>query len=462
MKRIIVFILAAVLLLSGCGAQEPAHYAGTMEGYEYYHTMERNRLWEEDILYLAEQFLQTHPLLANKRIMHSYLTVDPKTDMFDQKYDLTDELYDETVRNEFIARINQLIPRISRLSDAKIAYELQRIIAALNDPHSGMDVGFRDYFPLQFEAFYEGNEVVYRVVRAPQTHSDLLLARLEAINGVSVEEIVEGLRDYVAYDNEYWLIRQIANSDSPACYLTQRAALQRAGVPCGLNFAVFTFETETGTEHAFIPAISSYYYEEVELVSHPTLEKLAYNTRDDLYWYEMINDGRTMYIRFDAEAEDPEWTLNNFRAEVQKIIRESEQLLQIIFDFRNNSGGYLLLDEFNGLTKTINHASNNGVYILIDSGSFSAGVLFPHQLHKGIEGAVLVGTPAGQFANTFGDPIGYAMPNSGYPFYVSSMYIWGERGVTQDALHPDVLIRQSLDDYKNGIDAALQYVLDQE
>ena len=122
----------------------------------------------------------------------------------------------------------------------------------------------------------------------------------------------------------------------------------------------------------------------------------------------------------------------------------------------------MLLDEFNGLTKTINRASTNGVYILIDSGSFSAGVLFPHQLHKGIEGAILVGTPAGQFANTFGGSIEYTMPNTGYPFYVSSMYIWGEKDVSQDALYPDVLIRQSLEDYKNGIDAALQYVLDQE
>ena len=462
MKKIVCMLLVLLLLLSGCGAQEPAHYTGTMEGYEFYHTTERNRLWEEDILYLAEQFLQTHPLLANKRIMHSYMAVDPKTNLFDQKYDLTDELYNESVKNEFIAQINELIPRISRLSNAKIAYELQRIIATLNDPHSGMDVGFRDYFPLQFEAFYEGDETVYRVARAPQAHSNLLLAKLKAINGVPVEEIVEKLRDYVAYDNEYWMIREIANPDSPACLLTQRVALQKIGIPCVANFAVFTFETEEGMERAIIPSVSAYLYEEMEMVSHPTLEKLAYNTRDDLYWYELMDGGKTMYIRFDAEEENPEWTLNDFRAEVQKIIRESERPLQIVFDFRNNSGGYLLLDEFNGLTKTINRASTNGVYILIDSGSFSAGVLFPHQLRKGIEGAVLVGTPAGQFANTFGGSIEYTMPNTGYPFYVSSMYIWGEKDVTQDALYPDVLIHQSLEDYLNGVDAALQYVLDQE
>ena len=98
MKKFICMLLVLLLLLSGCGAQEPARYTGTMEGYEFYHTTERNRLWEEDILYLAEQFLQTHPLLTDKRIMHSYMAVDPKTNLFDQKYDLTDELYNESVK----------------------------------------------------------------------------------------------------------------------------------------------------------------------------------------------------------------------------------------------------------------------------------------------------------------------------------------------------------------------------
>ena len=462
MKKILCIFLLFVLLLSGCGKAEPAQYAGTLEGYEYYYAAERNRMWEEDILYLAERYLESHPLLANKRIMHSYLVIDPKTDMFDRKYDLIDDFYDENVKNEFLAQINELIPRIPRLSDVEIAYELQKIVSSLEDPHSAVDVGFRDCFPIQFEAFYEGDEVVYRAVRVPETRSNLLLAKLKAINGVPVEKIVERLRDYVAYDNDYWLVHEIANPDSPACLLTQRAALQQIGVPCGSFFAIFTFETETGTERSLIPAVSAYLYETMELVSHPMLEQFAYNARDDLYWYELINEGKTMYIRFAAMWQDPDYLFYNFRGDVQKIIRESEEPLRVVLDFRSNGGGYLMMDEMNGLIRAINQASTNGVYILIDSGSFSAGVLLPYQLVEGIEGALLVGAPTGQFANTFGGPIGYTMPNSGYPFYVSSMYIWGERGVTQDALHPDVLIRQSLDDYKNGIDAALQYVLDQE
>ena len=460
MKKVSCILLTLMLLLSGCGKAEPAHYAGTMDGYEYYHAKQRDQMWEEDILYLAERYLESHPLLANKRIMHSYLVIDSKTDMFDCKYDLTDEFYDETIRKEFIAQINELLPRIPRLTDVEIAYEMQRVVSSLDDPHAAVDVGFRDCFPLQFEAFYEEDEVVYRAVRVPETRSNLLLAKLKAINGVPVKEIVERFRDYMAYDSDYWLIHEIANPDSRACFLTQSAALRQIGVPCNPTFAVFTFETETGTERELIPAVSPYYFEEMELVSHPALEQLAYNARDDLYWYEIINDGKTLYIRFAAMVEDPELILNDFRAEVQKIIRESKQPLQIVFDFRNNGGGYLLLDEINGLVKTINQASSNGVYILIDSGSFSAGVLFPHQLDKGIEGAILVGTPTGQFANTFSSPIGYTMPNSKLPFYVSSAYTWGERGVTQDALYPDVLIHQTLEDYQNGIDAALQYVLD--
>ena len=62
------FILSLFLFsLCACGTEKVnwPGYSGTMEGYEYCHTDEEYRKWEEDILSLAEAFLNYHPKLVN-------------------------------------------------------------------------------------------------------------------------------------------------------------------------------------------------------------------------------------------------------------------------------------------------------------------------------------------------------------------------------------------------------------
>ena len=473
MKRIFCFLFVLVLILGGCSIPESelepvlANYTGTLEGYKYFHTGERDRAWEEDILYLAEGFLETHPILTNEERMHKMIVMDPDSSRFEYKYEYTDEFYDEAVKNEFVSLINQLIPQIPGLTDAEITYELLHILTILEDAHVGINDWSGACVPMDLEVIYEDNDPSYYAVRVPQGFEHLLLGKLTAINSVPIDDIVDRFRAYQTHENDYWLFNRLGNSYCYGCFLVQMDALHIIGVAeADATDVVYTFETCTGTVDAAIQTMSTKEYESVylaeQLVSHPMLKKFAYNARKGNYWYDLMNEGKTLYIRFSSMYEDPEYLLYNFRGEVQKIIREAEEPLQLIFDFRNNGGGRFFIDELNGLTTAINQSATNGVYILINSGSFSAGNLIPYRLSQTIEGAQLVGSPTGQYVNTFGDPIYFTMPHHGYEFAVSSVHYKTVSEVTQDALYPDIWVEQTLEDYKSGVDTVMNYVLSLE
>ena len=417
--------------------------------------------------FFAERFLETHPTLTNEERMHKMIVMDPDSSRFEYKYEYTDEFYDEAVKNEFVFLINQLIPQISRLTDAEITYELLHILTTLEDVHVGINVWSGACVPIDLEIIYEDNDPSYYAVRVPQGFEHLLLGKLTAINSVPIADIVDRFREYQTHENDYWLFNRLGNSYCYGCFLVQMDALHVIGVAeADATDVVYTFETGAGTVDAVIQTMSTKEYESIylaeQLISHPMLKKFAYNARKGNYWYELLNGGKTLYIRFSSMYEDPEYLLNNFRGEVQKIIREAETPLQVIFDFRNNDGGQFFIDEFNSLTTAINQAKTNGVYILINSGSCSAGNLIPYRLAQSIEGAQLVGSPTGQYVNGFGDPIYYTMPHHGYEFAVSSVHYKTVSNPTEDALYPDIWIEQTMEDYKNGIDTVFQYALDAE
>ena len=59
-KNILLFIILILFAASGCGIFQGGKtinpgYTGTLEGYEYCYTDERDRAWEEDILYVDPQ-----------------------------------------------------------------------------------------------------------------------------------------------------------------------------------------------------------------------------------------------------------------------------------------------------------------------------------------------------------------------------------------------------------------------
>lgn len=457
MKRFIIISLILVMLLCACGQQVPhwAGYSGSLDGYEYCHADERDRMWEEDILFYANTFLTEHPLLVDDDFMNLVMQASPEFGGYEYVYDYSSSVYSQAAREEFLAQINRLIPEIGEYTDTEIVYELARVTASLSDAHSAVDVGFRDNFPLQFARLSDGTGMGFYPVAVSAPYEELLLQKLVAVNDVPIADIAQRLSPYISHENDEWVMWKLANPHS-AGFLTQRAALEIIGVmEPDDSGAAFTFEAENGVREYTIECLSAQEYAQTPMITRDA----PMWRNGEYYWYELLDQGGSLYVRFQKMHEEPECSMSLFLAEARKALRNAPEPMRIIFDLRDNPGGYSFMAEMNSLISAVNQSPTDGVYVLINEGTFSAGVQTAYRLANGIEGAKLVGSPTGQFVNSFSTPVEFTLPNHGYPFYVSSVFLYGAREESGNALCPDILVYQTLDDYKRNRDTVLEYVL---
>ena len=84
-------------------------------------TDERDRQWEEDIVYLADtylHYLHGHPKLIDRQC----LVIRADGDTVGKASMTREYLYDPALRDEFIRQINTLILRIHESSDSELLY----------------------------------------------------------------------------------------------------------------------------------------------------------------------------------------------------------------------------------------------------------------------------------------------------------------------------------------------------
>ena len=175
-------------------------------------------------------------------------------------------------------------------------------------------------------------------------------------------------------------------------------------------------------------------------------------------WYRIVDDGKALYIRIRSCTSDS----GTIVRKAMKAAAAEDALETVIVDFRGNSGGT------NAASETIVRAIDSldvsgGKYVLIDGGVCSSTISFAVYLKRYCSGVVLVGTPAGEPPNGTFQTSKFTLPNQKLIFLMSILrqfYTWP--GHDEAALMPDILIGQSLEDYQNGVDSVLRYILCEE
>ena len=428
-------------------------YDGTMAGYEYFYTSEREKKWEEDILYLAEAMLTRHPLLHDG---NSYIY----SGIGYEEVAYSDVLFDPELRQTFLDGINQLIPQLGWMSDERIPFEINRVMALVGDENTVLACDPRGVgLPLSLEPIWNGDQVSYHIVRIPQEHENLIFGEVTAINGISMEEITNCMRCYVAYSNEDWVVRWLTGMDTYS-YVTTRGALEAAGVvSANAVNAEITVRTETGTRKVSLPFLT---YEEQTRLSRVYrhlygTDLLPYRYLDEKnVWCETLENA--VYLQIVELPSDPK----ELEQELNKAVRalqEAETPAKLIIDLRLAGGGNDMVSRFQSFADRVNDLQTDGVYLLIDSLSRYHGTVTAYRLKHWIEGAVLVGTSTGDRLNHFVFSTSDSLPNSGISFGVKEKYAYLDASLGNGVLQPDVLVQQTLEDYKQGIDTVLQYVL---
>jgi hypothetical protein len=162
-----------------------------------------------------------------------------------------------------------------------------------------------------------------------------------------------------------------------------------------------------------------------------------------------------LYVRFNRCTDDADKIVEKAVYAVQK----TGNVQKVILDFRGNGGG-------NDISKArISVALDSleapcGKYILIDGGSFSSSISITTSLRRFCKDVLLVGTSSGMSPNGNFQTSFFDAPNNlvrGARAVGRCFYFWP--GYDEPALMPDITVYQTLEDYKNGIDTVMKYLL---
>lgn len=468
--RSLILVLLCLCLLAGCREQPPVTtapvataapttlttqpvwpgYVDAKTDYTYYYTEGRELEWEEDILYFANSLLTDHLMLRNRQFVVELPIYETDAANF----------YDEALQKEIVAQVNQLIPEIENLTDKQIYYRLQYILGLFDDAHTRLEYYEGDYFPILFLPFREEGETVFYAVVVPKKHSAVLNARLEAINGYSVAEIIEMIRPYSASETEYGLIDSLGGAGVGAELLSFTSMLEAAGViELDATKAVYTLTAQDGTVHELTLHVGM----STDLVGQWYMQtySVPYEYyRTDNFWFREDLAENTLYVRilsFQVETYEGYGKLSDA---LFQAYRAHGKYGKIILDLRHNGGGYQG-NGFDVLIRRLAGMECDEFYILIDGRTYSMSTIFAGEVVARRGDVILVGTPAGESAGFFAGIYeeDYIMPNCGVEFKIPTSYYQPFPAGEDNTIVPDWLIYTTLEEYVSGIDVVLETVL---
>ena len=200
----------------------------------------------------------------------------------------------------------------------------------------------------------------------------------------------------------------------------------------------------------------------MEIVQLGTGLPVAPTAGQDCYYCSFDLGNGIWYIQYNTCAEDPELPMDTFAAQVEAEL-EQGNYSRVIVDLRNNGGGS------DGviwpLLEVLRRAMDQGTELvgLIGETTFSSAIINAVELQE--MGGILVGDAASGSVDHFGSVGSFQLPNSGIRVGVSKKFIdldtlfdaGAGRGV--EALEPDIVVRQSMEDTLHGKDTVIEWLL---
>lgn len=363
-------------------------------------------------------------------------------------------LFHDLAPARFDAEVAQLEGRAGSLNDDELLVGLMRLAAlpGVRDGHTGifpLDPGNRrglHAYPTRFYTFSDG---VYVVGQADG--ADLLRARLVAVNGHPLDDVLAAVRPLVPHDNDATLTLR------ETTYLNTPEVLHGLGLVPGLGPVRFTFEADGKRFDKDLSPLTVDTYERLigDLV-HPLVPQgiagriPPYVTRrNDRIWTATLSSGRLFYVGYNEVQGNTDPT-------AQRVLKaaKSKKLRAVVVDVRNNGGGdnrtYKPL-----LNALIQVAKTKRVIVLISRTTFSAAENFITDVES-FAHPVFVGEPSGGSPNLYGDTVQTLLPSSGLMLRVAHIY-W-ELSAPDDprlAIDPQVAVPLSSSDFFAGHDPVL-------
>lgn len=393
---------------------------------------------------------------------------------------------------EFYWKIDQLIEKVPELSDNDIVYEMAKIMRGMGDLHSLVQIPQAfggNAFPIQVKLI-DGKLYLTQYAKGYEQFEPYLLRQIVAINGADA--------DYLIQKEEELSPKQSFQFFFFPSFLEWAKA---GSVEDGYTLWVLNGNDEV--EKMELPVVSDDQWREMEWVSDENYKAIScLNVEGN--WVKYDEAANTTHLAFyrmntppskeDYEKYYPkdEETLSNyedvFGSNTVSYVPLFEECLtyltehpdcKFIVDLRDNGGGYgnilPIVEDYVKKYKAVHPAAP---YVLIDGGVASGGVLSLGYIQDAWDDAVFVGEPTEQFYSFFANGNGsdFTLNHSQIKCRVSTVWSGPKKGDEndtavydenrklyewEDTVLPDVYIANTIENIRQGRDAALEWVLAQ-
>lgn len=363
------------------------------------------------------------------------------------------DAFANTPESEFLALKAEIEGRLETVSGTEFLLDLMRLAALAGDSHTSVSVGSAANFRAYPFAMVRRGESWYLSAAKPGD-KDLLCQEVTKLAGKPVKEVVEAYGTLFSSDNPVHLRRQFRQACNVAD-IYEYLGLVEAGEPLAVTL-------KNGKTLSLEPM-------GMEEMNKLEIARIAGLIKDqpetaaaDAYYFAKPLTEDVYYIQYNTCQEAEDLPMEEFAAQVAKDLRAGDYS-RVLLDLRNNGGGsdgviWPLLER-------LRLAMDGGCELvgLIGEGTFSSALINAVEIQE--MGGVLAGEPAGGSVCHFGAVKTFQLPNSKVRGQVSSKYIdlntlldaAAGRGV--EALEPDVLVYQTLEDTLNGKDTTVDWLL---
>jgi len=362
-------------------------------------------------------------------------------------------------QSAFQQAVASLQTDLPALADAQFYVRLAQLVAMPGDAHTYLylsNMPGMQTFPLHLRWLDDG---VFVTSAAPE-YLQALGARIVAIDGTPIDQVMQQLGTVIPHENDQWL-HYVAQT-----YLLQQQTLQGLGVASPDSATTITFQGLDGSQ--FTLAVTPSTDPRTSLVNADTgfIPDYLLNSSTN-YWFHYFPDTRMLYFKYNVCQNDPANPFPSFAASFLNTL-DASPVDTLVLDFRGNTGGSdsLFNPLYNGVVSrlgTLRRNANFALYVAIDKGTFSSAMDDSEVFKQpGLPvPARVIGEPTGGKPSHYGNVNSFTLPASQIPGQYSTTVNAAPSYIPANAssFEPDIPISTRSTDYFARFDPVMAAML---
>ncbi|MCJ0743132.1 S41 family peptidase [Pedobacter montanisoli] len=354
-------------------------------------------------------------------------------------------LFAKITQANFKTKVDAVISKAGALDYETFTTELFKLMVSIGDEHTFVEPKFTKILPIQFELFKEG----LFVTGIDEANSDLLQAKLIAINNQSTANVISLFKEIIQSENQSYF------DDHLLHYINNPAFLKGLGIINSDDEAEFTLIDKNNKQVKIkLAAIKGNDITDIKL-AFAQVNLLSKKEKGN-YWFNYDPDRKVLYFNYNKCQEEQDVPFSKFNDELFAFITQHKPE-KIILDLRYNNGGNSgVLTPFIEKIKDSYFNQKGKFFVLIGKKTFSSAVMNAVDLKRNTN-AFFIGEPTSGNINHYGEVRGFSLPKTKIVIAYSTRY-WETWKGKKGPLKPDVDVKYSIKNFIEGKDEALMQV----